>query len=65
MRFDTWIDRWYRISGLGTPLRNKIGSGVGATADITNGYVSNVVLNNSGDGFRDDGLLELVKLENH
>ena len=46
------------------PLRNKIGSGVGATADITvsNGYVSNVVLNNSGDGFRDDGIVGISEI---
>ena len=51
------------------PLKNKLGSGVGATADITvtNGSVTNVKLVSAGNGYSPDdvvGLLILV-LENN
>ena len=41
------------------PLKNNLGSGVGATADITvtNGSVSNVTLVNAGNGYNDTDIL--------
>ena len=41
------------------PLKNRLGSGVGATADITvtNGSVSNVTLVNAGNGYNDTDVL--------
>ena len=41
------------------PLKNNLGSGTGATADITvtNGSVSNVVLNNAGNGYTSNDVL--------
>ena len=44
------------------PLKNRLGSGVGATADITvtNGSVSNVTLVNAGNGYNDTDVLGIA-----
>ena len=43
----------------GIALKNKLGSGVGATADITvtNGSVTNVKLESAGNGYKDTDVL--------
>ena len=43
------------------PLKNNLGSGVGATADITvtNGSVTGVSLNNAGNGYTENDVLDI------
>jgi hypothetical protein len=49
---------------INVPLKNNLGSGSGATADITvaNNQVSNVVLNQAGNGYTEDDVLGLSEI---